>query len=81
MPPVQDKDVGNEKGVKKLTWEEISKYYKRKWWLKATKKYQKKNPNKVKENTRKQNQKKNLKRQKEHPEEILAKRKFWVIKR
>lgn len=65
-------------GKHKLTWEEIGLVMKKHWWRKATRKYQKKYPNKVKENTRKQNQKKNIKDQKEHPEKILVRKRFWV---
>jgi hypothetical protein len=70
-------------GKRKLTWDEMHKAMKkvharevRHWWMKErflkekARKYQKKRL-----------EKKRLKRQEEHPEEILAKRKFWVIRR
>jgi hypothetical protein len=80
MPELQDDKHDEQKYVqrKKLTWEEIGEVMKRGWWNKATKKYQKKNPDKVKENTRKQNLKKNLRRQKEHRIKIISKKRFWV---
>lgn len=71
-----------EGGKRKLTWDEMQKIMKRKRvkntrygckgdrYRKRMRKYQKK-----------LREKKKLKRQEEHPEEILAKRKFWVIKR
>jgi len=80
MPELQDDSHAEPKlsQRRKLTWEEIGKVMLRGYWNKASKKYQKKNPDKVKKNTRKQNLKKNLKRQKEHPAEILARKRFWI---
>lgn len=80
MPELQNENDGEpERLPKKLTWDEIGVVMKRGWWNRASKKYQKSHPDRAKENTRKQNLKKNLKRQREHPNEIISKKKYWIV--
>jgi len=71
-------------GRRKLSWDEMGdilrKYYKRKQWLKATKRYQKFHNIRFKKQKKKYATNKKYNDQKEHPEKHLAKRKFWVTK-
>lgn len=83
--PVQVQVQCPEENPKRLSWGEmeqiIKRSYKRKQWRKASKRYQTFHPKRVKRQQEKYSLKKNMKKQKEHPEKILAKREFWVVKR
>jgi hypothetical protein len=84
MPDVQEEVLHEQETPKrKLTWEEVRKAIKRnydrtRWnsWMVG-----KRIRVRQKKSREKQAIKKRLKKQKEHPEEILAKRKYWIIKR
>jgi hypothetical protein len=82
MPELQDDSQAEQETPKrKLTWDEmhlamkkVHAKEKRFWWMKRRFMLEK-----GRKASRKQLEKKRFKRQEEHPEEILAKRKFWII--
>ena len=74
-------DNGDGETPRKLSWEEMHKAMKkvhakerRKWWMRHRFVLEKE-----RKAQRKRAEKKRLKKQEKHPEEVLAKRKFWVI--